>query len=340
MFAIIDSGTTNTRIYIIEDDYKVIASGNKKVGVRDTSITGSRDMLKNGVSSLFFEIMKENNIDEKRVKFAIASGMITSEIGLIEIPHLVAPIGLKELSESIEKVEDNDVLPISRPIYFIRGIKNNFPKDARIHDLRLIDFMRGEEVQWVGAVMMKNIAEPCNVVTLSSHTKVMYIDDSQRLVHSITTLSGQFFEAITSSTNIGKSVRVLENERENIYTQQEVIEVARMCVEKAGLGRTLLMPRFMETLLNTNSQERIWFLDAAIAADDMKAFDEMIAMGLDTNRYILYGHELRCNLYEKMLHMKYGDDIIVESISKKEDIDNLTIQGVIQIARDVIRKYN
>lgn len=340
MYAIIDSGTTNTRIYIIDDNHQIVASGNKKVGVRDTSITGSRDALKNGVSSLFYKILEENNINEKQVKFAIASGMITSEIGLIEIPHLIAPIGLKELSESIEKIEDNYVLPISRPIYFIRGIKNNFPKNSTIHDLRLIDFMRGEEVQWIGAIKMKNITEACNVVALSSHTKVMHIDCNQRMMHSITTLSGQFFEAITASTNIGKSVRPQDNERENIYTQQEVIEVARMCVEKAGLGRTLLMPRFMETLLDTNSQERIWFLDAAIAADDMKAFDEMITMGLGTNRYIFYGHESRCELYEKMLRMKYGDGMIVESISEKEDVDNLTIQGVIQIAQDVIRKNN
>lgn len=337
MYAIIDSGTTNTRIYIMDDEHQVITSGSKKVGVRDTSITGSRDKLKNGVSSLFFEILEENGIDEKQVKFAIASGMITSEIGLIEIPHLIAPIGLKELSESIEKIEDENVLPISRPLYFIRGIKNNFPTDARVHDLRSIDFMRGEEVQWVGAIKMKNISEPCNVVTLSSHTKIMHINSEQQVDHMITTLSGQFFEAITSSTNIGKSVRPLNNEQDNIYSQKEIIEVAMSCVEKAGLGRTLLMPRFMETLLDTNSKERILFLSAAIAADDMKAFDEMIGMGYGAERYIFYGHKIRCELYEQMLRLKYGKDILVESISDKEDVDNLTIQGVIQIAQGIIR---
>lgn len=340
MYAIIDSGTTNTRIYILDDHHRILASGSKKVGVRDTSITGTRDKLKNGVASLFFEVLKENKIAESQVKFAIASGMITSEIGLIEIPHLVAPIGLKELSEGIEKVEDNNVLPISRPVYFIRGIKNNFPPNATIHDLRLTDFMRGEEVQWIGAIKMKNISEPCNVVTLSSHTKVMHIDGNQRFVHSITTLSGQFFEAITASTNIGKSIKLIENERENTYTQKEIIGVAKMCVEKAGLGRTMLMPRFMETLLDTTSQERIWFLDAAIATDDMKAFDEMAALGFGTNRYILYGHELRCELYTEMLRLQYGNDLTIESISAKEDIDNLTIQGVISIAQDVIQRNN
>ena len=81
MFAVIDCGTTMTRIYIVNEEKKIIASGRKKVGVRDTSITGSRDALRSGVTELFFQILSENNIPDKDVEFAIASGMITSEIG-------------------------------------------------------------------------------------------------------------------------------------------------------------------------------------------------------------------------------------------------------------------
>lgn len=336
MYAVIDSGTTNTRIYII--DKEVIASGNKKVGVRDTSITGSRDKLRDGAASLFYEILKNNDINEKEVEFAIASGMITSEIGLIEIPHLIAPIGKEELSLNIEKVEDDTILPIGRPVYFIRGIKNNFPKDARVNDLRSIDFMRGEEVQCVGVIKNKDIKIPCNVVALSSHTKIMHIDENQNVAHMITTLSGQLFEAIINSSNIGKSVKPLENERGNIYTLDEIVEIAKECVEHAGLCRCLLMPRFMETLLDTNSLERLWFIDAVIAVDDMKVFDEMIQMGYGSDRYIFYGHEERTKIYELLLKKKYGDKIIVDCITDKEDIDNLTIAGVMEIAQNIIDK--
>ena len=42
MFAVIDCGTTMTRIYMT-DGREVLASGRKKIGVRDTSITGSRE---------------------------------------------------------------------------------------------------------------------------------------------------------------------------------------------------------------------------------------------------------------------------------------------------------
>lgn len=48
MFAVIDCGTTNTRIYIVDQNREILASGSRKVGVRDTSITGSRDALRQG----------------------------------------------------------------------------------------------------------------------------------------------------------------------------------------------------------------------------------------------------------------------------------------------------
>ena len=78
MFAVIDCGTTMTRIYIVNEQKQIIASGRKKVGVRDTSITGSRDALRDGVTELFFEVLRDNDIPDEQVQFAIASGMITS----------------------------------------------------------------------------------------------------------------------------------------------------------------------------------------------------------------------------------------------------------------------
>lgn len=60
MFAVIDCGTTMTRIYIVDEDtLKIVASGRRKVGVRDTSITGCRDALRNGITELFFQILEE-----------------------------------------------------------------------------------------------------------------------------------------------------------------------------------------------------------------------------------------------------------------------------------------
>ena len=337
MFAVIDCGTTMTRIYMT-DGREVLASGRKKIGVRDTSITGSRDALRKGVTDLFFEILENSGIEESQVSFAIASGMITSEIGLIEIPHLVAPVGLEQLTRGIVKVTDPAVLPIGRPVYFIPGIRNNYPLPPKAQDLRQVDFMRGEEVQCIGILGSHSLPTPCNIVALSSHTKVMYINGAGQIEASSTTISGQFFEALLSSTSIGKSIADIPGEEPGGYSYEELVRIAADCVRHAGLGRTCMMPRFLQVLMRSNSDERRTFIDAAIAADDLNAFHEMREQGYLSDRYLLYGHKSRCELYTYMLKKEFGDHITVESIYEKEELDSLTVSGSIAVALKAIEQ--
>lgn len=331
MFALIDSGTTTTRIYFVDKDRRVIASGRAKVGVRDTSITGSRDKLRNGVSELFFRVLKENNLSKDDVEYVISSGMITSEIGLIEIPHLVAPAGMKQLAEGVLRIEDQSVLPIGCPVYFIRGIRNNYPQPASIKDFSFIDFMRGEETQCMGIISQKRTNEPFNIVALSSHTKIMAINDKQEIAFSKTTISGQIYEALVNSTNIGKSIIECTGEQDGGYTFEELVSLAVETVKKGGLIRACMAPRFMQVLMHTSSAERILFIDAAIAAEDIGAFREMREQGFNANYYVFYGHEKRCRLYKYLLEKEFGSDIQVDIIYNEIEQDQLTIDGAIAI---------
>ena len=266
MFAVIDCGTTTTRIYIVDSERNIVASGRKKIGVRDTSITGNNNKLREGIVELFYEILSDYDLDDESVEFAIASGMITSEVGLMEIPHLIAPAGITELTKGIVKVIDQNVLPIKRPVYFIRGIRNNYPAKAGLDDIQLIDFMRGEEVQCIGIMNGYDLSYPCNIVTLSSHTKIIYVNSNKQIESSFTTLSGQLYEAIVGSTSIGKSLKYDPQEPTGFFEKKDIIKAATSSVKNAGLIRTMMMPRFLQVLLNSSSEERILFADAAIAA--------------------------------------------------------------------------
>ncbi len=339
MFAVIDCGTTNTTIFILSDESQLITQGTKKVGVRDTSITGSKHVLKNGVEELYYTILKENGIDNSKIKFAIASGMITSEIGLIEIPHLVAPCGLEELSQHIEVIRDPEVLNIGVPVYFIRGIRNNYGEDATVHRIRQVDFMRGEEVQCIGILEELKPKLPVNIVVLSSHTKLIHIDKEGKIRSCMTTMSGQIFEALKAATNVGKSIMDCQDEEAGGYSFEEIVAVAKDCVENAGFIRTMLMPRFMQVLLKTNSEERTLFVDAAIAVDDMKAFMDFEAQGYNTSKCILFGHKSRCKLYTYLIKQYLGNEIDVESIYDEQAIADMTIKGVIITAENIIKHY-
>lgn len=335
MFGVIDCGTTNTRVYIINDKLEVISKEYKKVGVRDTSISGSRNLLKDGIKEAFLKALDNAGLKLKDIDFAVASGMITSEIGLIDIPHLIAPVGIKELSENIKIVEDKNIFPLEIPVIFIRGIKNDY-EGIGVNEIRNIDFMRGEETQIIGLLETYKPKLPLNVIILSSHTKLIHINEIGQVQGSITTISGQIYEAISKETFIGGCIKKLNNfEEENNYFSTELLRTANESVQSAGFLRTLLMPRFMEVLLDTKWYERKFFVDSAIASEDIRILNEaekLLGYNLDTN-YFLIGHEGRCKIYEELIKNRIKLERKIKSIFKKEEIDMLTINGVLAILK-------
>jgi len=335
-FAVIDCGTTNSRVYLLDKNQQIIKKDSRKVGVRDTALHGTRDILRMGLKELIEETVFSAGLSIKDISFAITSGMITSEIGLLEIPHLWAPVSIDDLASHIKIVQDLEIFPLDIPLYFIRGVKNYFPKDTTYKDIRKIDFMRGEETQVAGLLSIyPDLKLPVVVIVLSSHTKYIYINEDKQICGSLTTLSGQMYEAIKKNTFIGKSIKKDENKKNNNYFNTDIIDISYDSVRNAGFLRTLMMPRFMEVLLKTTSYERELFFNAAISTEDLKVTKEfsLFNFSLINNNFILVGHKNRCEILNYMLKEYCGVKNKIKMIYKKGDINKLSIEGAISIAK-------
>ena len=331
--AVIDCGTTNSRVYLLDDRLGVIAKGTKKVGVRDTAISGSRQTLRDGLAELFERTVREAGLQVRDLACAVTSGMITSEIGLLEIPHLTAPAGLDDLAAGVMPVRDPTVFPVDVQLVFIRGIKNAYPAEATYRDIRRVDFMRGEETQIMGLLALPGIPPPpFTAVVLSSHTKYIPVTMEGKIAGSLTTLSGQVFEAIRQGTSIGKSVEAPEADSDALDI--EVVESAYDAVVHAGFLRALLMPRFLEVLLGVPAPLRRLFLEAAIAAEDLQAFRDFPLLGFAPDvPFVLIGHPARCRLFRYLLGRYHGVIREIREISAIEEVDRLAILGGVAIAR-------
>ncbi len=335
-FAIIDCGTTNSRVYLLNENYKIIKKGNKKIGVRDTAIHGSNKVLQLGLKKLIEETVQSSGLKIQDIKFAITFGMITSEIGLIEIPHRWAPAGINDLASNIQVIQDQDIFPLPIPLLFIPGVKNRLKEDATHEDIRRIDFMRGEETQAAGLLhTYPNLKFPLIMIILSSHTKYVYIDSRKQIAGSLTNLSGQVYNAIKKETSIGKSLLPNNDNVPLDYFDLKIIELAYDAIEHAGFLRTLLMPRFMEVLLKNTWYERDLFLNAAISCEDLKVLKEfsLLNFSLSESNFILIGHRRRCRLLKYFLVKHCNIKGEIQTIYKKEEIDQLGINGAISIAK-------
>jgi 2-dehydro-3-deoxygalactonokinase len=316
----------------LDDQGIVVSKAYKKAGVRDTAITGSRDTLKAGIKEAFMDALEQANLKLEDIDYAVASGMITSEIGLMDIPHLIAPAGLEELAANVKVVHDTEVFPLDLPVVFIRGIKNDYG-DAGVTGIRKIDFMRGEETQIAGLLEKENLTLPANVIILSSHTKLIHINKDGQVEGSITTISGQIYEAINKETFIGSCIKSDGTGDGQEFYSDEILNTAYDSVQSAGFLRTMLMPRFMQVLLDTKWQERQFFVDSAIAAEDIRILDEakgFLGYPLDTD-FVLVGHKERCKIYEGLVRTKVPGSKTIRSIYDKDEVDQIAINGALAV---------
>jgi 2-dehydro-3-deoxygalactonokinase len=334
LIASMDCGTTHSRVYVVDENGTVLGQGIRKVGVRDSAITGNSDLLRAGIKEAFEDALITAGLEGRDVSLSVAAGMITSELGLREVPHLNAPAGVRDLAGNLVRVDDENLLPFDIPAYLIPGVKNGLVNGApRPEDVNLLDFMRGEETQVVGTLLKFPAEKGLTVVVLSSHTKFISIDREGLIRGSVTTLSGQLYEAIKNETFIGKSIEGDPDDASAEFWDEQVIANAAACVESAGFLRSLMMGRFFDVLMKTRWYERKLFVEASIAAEDMRALDHFGALGFDLDApVILVGPEVRCRIYRSMMRSRLvgGSSVVHEP----DEIDQLNIQGSLAILKE------
>lgn len=357
----IDCGTTNSRVYLVNPKGEIFLWKSRKVGVKDTAIRGSNTFLKQELKALTEEILAEAGLLKSQIRLVISSGMITSELGLIELPHLFAPVSLEDLAQSITRVDGEESFDPELPLYLIRGIKNPYhPERNDLAELARLDFMRGEETQVAGLLQMYGAGSPTTVINLSSHTKCIPIDRRDRILGSVTTLSGQVFEALVKETFIGKSVASTDKatpdktgkEKSETFSETSeqapplakpeesppfdpvMADLAYEIVREAGLLRGFVMPRFMDVLLRTSWQQRRKFVESALAVDDL------LALGLFPKfdfpygeRIFLVGPQARCEIFEYYLTKKWQISAAIRSISDPTEISLLAVRGALCLAK-------
>jgi 2-dehydro-3-deoxygalactonokinase len=336
-FVTIDCGTTNSRAYVVDNNGIILSKATKTVGVKDTATTGSRDTLRNGLREIVQLAVEQAGLSIRDISAVLSSGMITSEIGLAEIPHLEAPCGAAELAAAITKVEDTGIVAEEIPVYFVRGIKNKMDTAGKSATgvVGELDFMRGEETQVMGLLDRPDFPLPTTILILSSHTKFIPVDASGMVQGSLTTMSGQTYDAIINHTFVGKSVERAgdsENAPED-YFDPKVVDDAFEWIKKVGLVRALMFPRFLDVLLDTAWYERHLFFEALIAAEDMLAIGQLSMLGdVSPSNFVLVGSPERCRLYHHILMKQYPSASFTE-ISETQEIDELSIHGILNITR-------
>jgi 2-dehydro-3-deoxygalactonokinase len=302
----IDCGTTNTRLWRVDPAGEIVHRSTAPVGVRDTARDGSNHKLKQSLKSLI------NAATTGRPASCIAAaGMITSSLGLMEIPHLPAPAGLDEIATAALPRQFPEISEV--PVVLIPGLRSGSPSNAR-------DLMRGEETLCLGLMELGWIDGRTTVLNLGSHWKSIDVDGRQ-IRSSVTTLSGEMIHAIQTGTILASALPAERPEAIDLsWFDRGRDECARH-----GLGRTLFTTRLLELQKQSSPDERYAYVLGAFVAADWKTL-----MDQDHgNRVLINGHPALAGGWQHALSLAGRESQALTP----EQIEKATVGGMIAVAR-------
>lgn len=278
----IDTGTSNTRTILWDMNRNKISEKKQAVGVRNTAIDGNNDKLKAAVKGCLDKLIEEADISYDNIKRVIASGMITSNVGLVEIPHITAPADVDDLAAATTDVILTDVCPL--PIWFIPGIKNS-NGEISLQNYEAMDIMRGEEVESIAIIEDFPKGKNMLLILPGSHSKFVAVDSEGKITGCLTTISGELLASITNDTIIADAVGRSFVE-EDTYDKEFVI-LGYETAKKTGIGRACFSARILNQFYTKDKTKLANFVLGISLQNDFVAIQNSDAVRVDKNTTVI-----------------------------------------------------
>ncbi|MEH6452134.1 MAG: 2-dehydro-3-deoxygalactonokinase [Psychromonas sp.] len=317
----IDTGTTNSRVLLWKND-QLVDQVKNNVGVRNTSVDGHNGALVQAIKEALQKLLIKHDLQESEIKAILASGMITSNLGLVEVPHLIAPVSVAQFVSGIH----TQIIPeISESkIHFIPGVKNLAQPEAS--QLSQMDIMRGEEVEAIAIACEYDLNEDAIIALPGSHSKFVGINKNRDVLGCCTTLTGELNAIITQNT-------ILTSSLGNKFTDELDVPALIMGANESktyGLGKALFSIRVREQFGKWNHSQLASFLVGILVQSDIDAMTSSLALNHSADRSIYVGGKgVLCQATAELIKHHFPEASVIEC----NTVDNLSARGAIYLAK-------
>ena len=267
----VDLGTTQTRVWLMRGS-TILGRVKKPAGVSDTARDGSNRRIRETLKESIEDVLNQVDDTSSRPACAVAAGMISSAEGLLEMPHVPAPAGIRALAAGARWFEFPDITDL--PILLVPGVRTG-PVAVTPRTVAESDVMRGEETLCLGLSLLGVIAPESLVLTLGSHWKAIRLDAEGKIQSSITSLAGELIRAAQTQTVLASSVSSDWPEE----FDYEWLAAGMKQQRRSGLSRALFGVRLLALANEGTAAQRFSFLVGAFMADYL---DSLVTQGILT----------------------------------------------------------
>jgi 2-dehydro-3-deoxygalactonokinase len=257
----VDVGTTNTRAWLVHGE-RVFARREMAVGARDTARDGHNGRLKAALRETLQSLLAERPAGVSPPSRIAAAGMITSAQGLLDLPHVPAPAGPRDIAAAAQEAAFPDVSEL--PFLFVPGVRT-VERPGAARGMVTADVMRGEETLCLGLLSLGLLPRSAALLNLGSHWKLVRTDGEGRVAWSVTSLSGEMIRAVREQTVLASAVPDGPLGEVDRAALAGGMEEAR----RSGLPRALFAVRLFELSGRTTPAARLSFLVGAFIGTEL-----------------------------------------------------------------------
>lgn len=315
--AYFDSGTTNTRLYILNEKHEIIETEKRSIGSKDVAISGERNILISAMREMLENAFENTGCGGDDISGIYASGMVTSPFGIKEIPHVEIPVRVEEFADKIYPYRECDFF--NRVINLIPGIK------TREKEAELRNNARGEEIEAIGVMSQWDIwkNEAAALVFPGSHTHTIYIKNGY-IAGILSNFTGEIFHAFRTGTILAS---ILNNGTDDL---NEMVAEGAKCVEKYGFNRAMYIAHGMNIFNEGSEIDRISFCEGVINSGMKKSIEFYCKnkwKGCSTLAVV--GDERTYRIYKLL----FAESRIVNNLTyiKNDKVTPYTVKGLVKL---------
>jgi 2-dehydro-3-deoxygalactonokinase len=233
----------------------------------------------------------------------VAAGMITSPLGLVDVPHVDAPADARDLA----RAAPCRVLPEvgAFRILFVPGVRTGGSRPASRATVAGSDVMRGEETLALGLVRHGALAAGGVLLSLGSHWKAVHVDVAGRVAGSVSVLSGELIEAVRLHTILASSLPPEWPAGLPSGWLAAGIEEGR----RHGLPRACYEVRLLHQAVASDPADRLAFLVGAVVAASEDTL--LPASAAPPGRIVLAGPPALATAWEGVVRNRGGTALVL-----------------------------
>ena len=269
-----DSGTTNSRLYLLNAQRETVYTAKCEVGARDSAKAHSGEVQTKALHEMYVRMLTEKGLSDADIGSVCVSGNVTAKYGVREVPHCVLPMSADRFREKLFTFTEDKYF--GREITLVPGVKQVSD------DIELTGLARGEEIELYGmadTLKMEYGDRTVAVAMPGSHTHVAFMQ-GDTIAGLNSNMTGEIFHALRADTVLAPVLEDVSAPLDDGWVLRGMDALNRY-----GITRALYLAHTMRILEQNEPYERRSFAEGVIfggIAQSTKVMTERLFPGCRT----------------------------------------------------------